>query len=200
MLKKFIAFMLILSIFTVQAHATAQEGLKAAFDELSYALEVEWDQKDKVFHEAQMKKFTSALRDLQSKGLTQSQLIEFAKSEVKNAQVAKDLETALNMIQINKMSTAEANQYIIDTMKKSYSTGASWNGEVFVYLAVGVLIVALAVAIASGSGSYSGGGYYGGSNCYYNDVYICDSYCYYDYWGYYTCYDDCYWTSQYTCY
>ena len=198
MLKKLMALMLVLSVFTVQAHATAQEGLKAAFDELNYALEVEWDQKDKAFHEEQMKKFTATLRDLQSKGLTQSQLVEFAKSEVKNAQVAKDLETALTMIQINKMSSSEANKYIIDTMKKSYSSGASWNGEVFVYLAVGILIVALAVAIANGSTS-SGGGYYGGSNCYYTDVYVCDTYCYDDYYGYF-CYDDCYWTSQYTCY
>jgi hypothetical protein len=195
--KKLIALMMVLSIFTVQANASTNAGLKAAFDELNYSLTVEWDQKDKDFHADQMKTFTSTIRDLQSKGLTNAQLVEFAKSEVKNAQVAKDLETALNMIQINKMSAAEANKYIIDTMKKSYSAGASWNGEVFIYLAVGVLIVALAVAIANGSTTVSNGG---GSNCYYDDVYVCDSYCYYDGWGYYTCYDDCYWTSQYYCY
>jgi len=197
MFKKLIALMLVLSIFTVQAHASTNDGLKAAFDELNYSLTVEWDQKDKDFHATQMKKFTAAIRELQSKGLTNAQLVDFAKSQVKNAQVAKDLETALNMIQINKMSAAEANKYIIDTMKKSYSAGASWNGEVFIYLAVGVLIVALAVAIA-GSSSSSGGGH-SSQNCYYDDVYVCDTYCYDDYYGY-TCYDDCYYTTQYTCY
>ena len=197
MFKKLIALMMVLSIFTVQANASTNAGLKAAFDELNYSLTVEWDQQDKEFHAEQMKTFTSTIRDLQSKGLTTAQLIDFAKSEVKNAQVAKDLETALNMIQINKMSASEANKYIIDTMKKSYSAGASWNGEVFIYLAVGVLIVALAVAIANGNTNVY---YGGGSNCYYDDVYICDSYCYYDYWGYYSCYDDCYYTNQYYCY
>ena len=198
MFKKLIALMMVLSIFTTQANASTTDGLKAAFDELNYALTVEWDQKDKEFHADQMKKFTSSIRDLQSKGLTNAQLVDFAKSQVKNAQVAKDLETALNMIQINKMSGAEANKYILDTMKKSYSAGASWNGEVFIYLAVGVLIVALAVALANGNVSSSGNGGYG-SSCYYDDVYVCDSYCYNDYYGY-TCYDDCYWTSQYICY
>ena len=194
MFKKLIALMMVLSIFTVQANAATNDGLKAAFDELNYALTVEWDQKDKVFHETQMKNFTASIRDLQAKGLTNAQLVEFAKSQVKNAQVAKDLETALNMIQINKMSGAEANKYILDTMKKSYSAGASWNGEVFIYLAVGVLIVALAVAIANGNVS-SGGG----SSCFYEDVYVCDTYCYDDWYGY-TCYDDCYYTTQYSCY
>lgn len=197
MFKKLITLMMVLSIFTTQANASTNDGLKAAFDDLNFALTVEWDQKDKAFHEGQMSKFTAALRDLQSKGLTNSQLIDFAKAEVKNAQVAKDLETALNMIQINKMSPSEANKYILDTMKKSYSAGASWNGEVFVYLAVGVLIVALAIAIASSSSVTISNN---NNNCYYQDVYVCDEYCYYDGWGFYTCYDDCYYTTQYSCY
>jgi len=192
--KKLIALMLVVSVFTVSAHASSQAGLKAAFDELNYALTVEWDQQDKDFQQEQMKKFSNTLRDLQAKGLTNSQLIDFVKSEVKNERAAKDLETAFNMISINKMTSAEANKYVLDTMKKAYSSGASWNGEVFVYLAVGLLIVAVAIAIANADTVVVGGG----GGCYYQDYYICDSYCYYDYWGYYTCYDDCYWS--YGCY
>jgi Skp family chaperone for outer membrane proteins len=193
--KKLITLMLVLSIFTVQAHASTNEGLKAAFNELNYALTTEWDQKDNAVYEAEMKKFSAVVRDLQAKGLTNAQLLDFAKSEIKDAKAAKDLETAMTMVQINKMSSSEASKYVLDTMKKSYSTGASWNGEVFVYLAVGVLIVALAVALASSNVTYSSG-----NSCYYQDVYVCDQYCYYDGWGYYTCYDDCYYTTQYTCY
>lgn len=190
MFKKLITMMLVVSVFTVNAHAVTNNGLKAAFDELNYALTVEWDQKDKAFYTEQMKNFTSTLRELQSKGLTNNQLVDFVKSEVKNEKVARDLETAFSMIQINKMSSEEASKYMVETMKKSYSAGASWNGDVIIYLAVGLLLVAAAVAVASGNGhaSYSGNGYY----C--NDYYVCDSYCYYDYYWGYTCYDDCYWT------
>lgn len=191
MFKKLIALMMVVSIFTVNAHAVSQNGLKAAFDELNYSLTVEWDQKDKDFYTAQMKKFSAQLRDLQGKGLTNAQLVEFVRAEVKNEKVAKDLETAFNMISINKMSSEEASKYMVETMKKSYSAGASWNGEVFIYLAIGLLIVAAAIALGgSSSGSSNGGGYY----C--SEVYVCDTSCYYDYYYGYTCYDDCY----YTCY
>ena len=186
MFKKLIALMMVVSIFTVSAHATTQNGLKAAFDELNYSLTVEWDQKDKDFYSKEMKKFTETLRGLQSKGLTNAQLVEFVKSEVKNEKVSRDLETAFNMIAINKMSSEEASKYMVETMKKSYSAGASWNGEVFIYLAVGLLIVAAAIALGgASSGSSNGGDYY----C--NEVYVCDTECYYDYYWGYTCNDYC---------
>jgi hypothetical protein len=182
--------MMVLSIFTTQANAASQNNLKAAFDELNYSLTVDWDQKDKEFYNEQMKSFSKVLRDLQSQGLTNSQLIDFVKAEVKNEKIAKDLETAFNMISINKMSSEEASSYMVETMKKSYSAGASWNGEVFLYLAVGLLIVAAAVAVGGSGGVRVGGGYY----C--TDYYVCDTNCYFDYYWGYTCYDDCY----YSCY
>lgn len=183
MFKKLIALMMVVSIFTVNAHAVSQNGLKAAFDEMNYSLTVEWDQKDKDFYATQMKKFSLSLRDLQAKGLTNAQLVEFVKTEVKDAKVARDLETAFNMISINKMTSEEASKYMVDTMKKSYSAGASWNGEVFVYLAVGLLIVAAAIALggASSGSSNGGGGYY----C--EEYYSCGpTYC-----DYYECWQDC---------
>lgn len=176
---------MVVALFTVQAHATTQNGLKAAFDEMNYALTVEWDQQDKSFYEAEVKKFTATVRELQKQGLTNQQMIDFAKSQVKDAKVAKDLETAFSMITINKMTSEEASQYMIDSMKRAYSSGASWGGEVLVYLAVGVLIVALAVGLSgSSSGSSSSGGDYPGY-CY-NDCYWITDWCY-DYYGSYPC-------------
>jgi hypothetical protein len=147
MLKKFIAMLVIFSVFIVHAQASTNEGLKAAYNELNYSLTVDWDQKDKEFHDEQMKKFTAAIRDLQSQGLTNSQLLDFAKSQVNNAQVVKDLEVAFNMIQINKMSGPEANKYILDIFKKSYSTGASWNGDVILSASFIVVVTVLLVVI-----------------------------------------------------
>lgn len=186
---------MVVAIFTVQAHASSQNGLKAAFDEMNYALTVEWDQKDQSFYESQLKKFTATVRELQKSGLTNAQMIDFAKSQVKDAKVAKDLETAFSMITINKMSSEEASKYMMESMKRSYANGASWNGDVLVYLAVGLLIVALAVGLASGNvSSGGGGGYY---TCY-DDCYYYDYQCGYDYWGWpvycegYTCDEVCY--------
>lgn len=184
MFKKMITLMMVVSIFTVNAYATSNAGLKAAFDELNFALTVEWDQKDQSFYSAQMKKFSGVVRELQAKGLTNAQLINFVKAEIKDEKISRDIQTALTMISIQKMSPAEAADYMSKTMKNAYAKGASWNGDAtLLLLGVGVLAIVIAVALA---GPVQGGGGYG---CY--DYYTCDTYC--DYWG---CYDDCY----YTCY
>jgi uncharacterized protein YoaH (UPF0181 family) len=190
--KKLITLMMVLSIFSTQANAASQNSLKAAFDELNYAMAVEWDQQDKDFYQAQMQKFSNEIRSLQAEGLTNEELIAFVKSEIKDAKTARDMETAFNMISINKMSSEEASKYMLDSMKRSYAVGASWNGEILIYVGVAVLIVAVAVILSNSSSgsSYSGGG--GGYYC--RDRYICDTQCYYDYYYGYTCYEDCYWT------
>lgn len=193
MFKKLFSAMMIVSIFTVQAHAATNNGLKAAFDEMTYSIE-QSDPSDKAAVEANAKQFTAVVRDLQKKGLTNAQMIDFAKSEIKDQKVAKDLETAMNMIKINKMDSEEASKYMLDTLKGSLSKGASWNGEVFIYIAVGLLIVALAVGLANGNVSSGNGGGYG--SCY-DDCYYYDYNCGYDYWGpiyceSYTCDTVCY--------
>ncbi len=187
MFKKLITLMMVLAITTTSAFAGSNAGLKSAFDELNYSLTVEWNQKDKAFYDAQMNKFKASVKALQSNGLTNAELIEFVKAEVKDAKVARDMETAFNMIQLQKMSSSEAANYMTETMKKSYSTGASWNGDAVLYIGLGVLIVV--VALAAAAGGYSGGSSNGGGYC--EEVYVCDTYCYNDYYWGYTCEDNC---------
>lgn len=178
MFKQIFAFLMVLSITFNQANAGSDEGLKAAFDELNFSLSVEWDQKDKEFYSQQMKVFSARLMELQNKGLTRNELVTFVKSEVKNQAVAKDLETAFNIVSINKMNSEDATKYMVETMKKSYSSGSAWNGEVVVYLAIGVLIIAATLALAARAAS---------SNSCANTVSECDYNgelnCYYDMWG-----------------
>lgn len=186
MFKQFISSMMVAAILTVNASAstTATEGLKEAFNELNYALTVEWNQTDKSFHEEQMQKFSSAIRDLQKQGLTKVQMVEFMKSEIQDEKVAKEVEETLNMIALTKMSTAEASKLMVSTMKHSFGQGASFNGEAVLHVAVGILLIGMAVAVASGNASvvvYN--------SC--RERFICDTWCE----GWY-CYENCY----YTCY
>jgi hypothetical protein len=192
MFKKLITLMMVFAITTTSAFANSNAGLKAAFDELNYSLTVEWNQKDKAFYDAQMKKFNATLKELQSKGLTNAELIEFVKSEVKDSKVAKDMETAFTMIQLQKMNASQAANYMTETMKRSYSVGASWNGDAALYIGLGVLLVVVALSLAAGGVSGTGNG--GGGYC--EEVFVCDTYCYNDYFWGYTCEDDCF----YSCY
>lgn len=194
MFKKLLSFAFILCFTTVSAFANSNKGLKAAFDELNYSLSVEWDQKDQDFYAKQMKKMMDTLGALRAQGLTNAQLVEFVKSEVKDERIARDLDTAYSMISINKMSSEEASQYMIDSMKRSYNTGASWSGNTLLFVGIGLLIVAAAVALSnSGSSSSTPSCTNYVTECGYGEYY-----CYYDAWGYrwcdlgYTCTDVCY--------
>lgn len=152
MLRKIFALIMVFSIFIVQAHASSQEGLKAAFDELTYSLTIEWDQKDQSFYQSKTKEFNEKVIALQEHGLTSDQLIEFAKSEIKDEKLALDLGQIMNAIQINKMSSSEANILIVETLKNSYSSGANWNGDTryWLKLAIGVLLITLVTLSVQG--------------------------------------------------
>jgi hypothetical protein len=188
MFKKFITVMMAVAIFTVSAHASTQSGLKAAFDELNYALTVEWDQKDQNFHKAQVKKFNESILELQSQGLTSAEFAQFIKSEVKNERIAKDLETALNMISLNRMSRDEASKYMMSVMEKAYANGASWNsrnGGALVGLGIILVLLGSLVLISDPNTSTSGrvcgyDYYYCGETCYgYPYSYCEENYCCY---------------------
>lgn len=179
MFKKLTAFAMIFCFLIVSAHATTNNGLKAAFDELNYALTVEWDQKDQEFYKSQMEKFNSTLNSLQKSGMSNQEMIDFTLSQLKDENMKKDLKTALMMVQINQMNQKEAQKYVTDVMNKSYSRGASWGGEIIVGAIVLVLIVAVAAIVAGKARVNEDQG------CY--EVWKCDNYCSGNF-----CYEDCY--------
>ena len=184
-MKKILAFIMLLSMFTVQADVAAQGGLKTIFDELNYSLTVEWDQKDQEFYQAQVTKFQAELKKLQEQGLTNEELIDFSLKNVKNQKFADDLKGLMGVVKANKLGQAEARKLVLDTVGKTYTSGASWTGDAGV-IAVVALLLALVIVAAVASPVVYSPGY--GPVCY--DEYVCFDY--YDSWGWYW-YTDCFW-------
>ena len=178
MFRKFFVFSMIIALFTTQANAATHNNLKAAFDDLNYALTVEWDQTDREFYQTQVDKFSGALEELQKQGLSQQELIQFALEQVKDESMKKDLQTALSLVVINKMSKGEAQRFVTDMMNKSYSRGASWNGGAVIGVVVFVILIAV-VAIIAGKARVNDN-----EGCY--EVWTCDDYCTGN-----VCYEDC---------
>lgn len=182
MFKRFFVTFLAFALLSVQAMAATNNSLKAAFDQLSYSLSVEWDQKDRAFYDAKMKEFTAKVAELQAQGLTNAQLADFALTQVKDQKLATELNTAFTMIQLNKMNQSDARKLVLDTVSKTYNRGASWSGDTM--LIGGVVVLALVVALALGGGVAVRGG---GAGCY--EDYVCVDY--YDSWGFFW-YSDCF--------
>lgn len=187
MFKQFFVGFLAFAFVSVQANAASNNSLKTAFDELNFALTVQGDSNNVTYRNEQMKKFSDKIEKIQkTEGVTDGQLVDFAVSQVKDAKVSKELQTAYSMIQVGSMPKTEARKLVLDTLSKSYSRGASWSADGLLLGGLVVLFIVVAIA-AAGSGSGSGASVGGGSVCY--DDYVCDDY--YDGWGYYW-YSDCY--------
>lgn len=192
MFKKLAATLMAVCLFNVQATLPVDQAkmLSQAFDNLNYSLSVDWDQQDRSFYDAQVKDFEKTIEGLQEAGMSNEDLINFAKAQLVDKKLEKDMDQLFAVVEANKLTKAEARAYILETLSKKYSTGASWIGGRNAFAANLVLILLIAaVIVAAGSGTSSGGTYYDdGYTCY--DDYVC--YDYYDSWGDYY-YTDCYW-------
>lgn len=181
-MKRLVSLVLLVALFSVQANAASSNSLKDVFKTFSTELS-RWNQKDKAKYAEITKNFQDDIAELQKSGLSNAELLNFAKSEVKDENVRKELETALTLIQVNMLSEKEARKLIINTLEKSTTEGANWSSSGTIVIA-SVLLVVVVAAVIAGGGTVSVGS--GGYGCY--DEYVC--YDYYDSWGYYW-YTDC---------
>lgn len=184
-MKRLFTLLLTMSLFTsLTAQAAGSAGLKQAFDEFNFALNVEWDQKNMEDYKVISKNFTDAVAKLQAEGLTNQEMVDFALAQVPSETTKKALEAKMLEIKINNMSKTEARTAMMEALKESNIKGANWSGAGAALLAsLGVILIVAAI-LGSSSTTY-GGGY--STTCY--DEYVC--YDYYDSWGYYM-YTDCY--------
>ncbi len=188
-IKKSLALFVLMLTFQSLASAPVNHlnELKSAFDSLNFSIQVEWDQKDKMFYNAKVNEFKKTVEALQEKGLTNEELIEFVKRSIKDDNIASDVDKLFETIKTSSMSKAEARKFIIDYVGKNYSQGASWMGSASAtILVVGLLIVLAVIATAGSTVYYDNPGPY--FDCY--EEYECFDYydSYYDYW-----YTDCDW-------
>lgn len=146
MFLKIIAFIVACSIFSASAMSNSNDGLKAAFDEFTYSVTVEWDQKDASFLEAKKLELMLTISGLEAEGMTRAELITFAKSQLKDARLIANLDSVLEAISLNKMTAEEAQNFMIRSIQNSQSQGAGWNG-VIILTPVGLLILVLLIAV-----------------------------------------------------
>lgn len=136
--------MLLLCLCTnVFAGTAGMNKLERHLDDYQYAMTVEWDQKDQKFKEAKTKEFNAALEKvIREEGVSQLEVMSLLEKKV----ISKD---ALNAIQLklallgNASSPEALAKSLEGATKEMYTQGASWNGEIVIPLAIGVIVVAI---------------------------------------------------------
>lgn len=124
MLRTILSFLMIFSVIVGQASAASQTGLKNAFDELSYSLNVEWDQEDMAFYNAQKDKFAA---EVKAQGISPEQLVEILNEEITDVQTRRDIVEAFHLVKTKNMTQEEAQEYILKVLSQTYVEGAHWN-------------------------------------------------------------------------
>lgn len=143
---KFLAFMMSFFILTAQADSGLHGSLKEAFDDLNYALTVEWDQKSPDFYQQQMNNFQGRIQELRKEGLSNEVLMDFLISNVKDKAAAADLKRFTEIASREKLSRAEMEGMLHDIMNRHYAHGSSWIGTVLI---VGGALIVVVVGVAA---------------------------------------------------
>lgn len=179
--------------FNVLASTGTVQELERVLDDYQYSLSVEWDQKDQKFYDVKTKEFFSKLEQLiKEEGLSQEQIMTLVNKKANNKALVEALKLKLSLMGKN-ISNEDLIKLINESTKDMYSRGASWNGQIIIPVAIGLLIAAVVgyalwwdanhVCVAwenqyvcntynncpSSAGGYYdpyNGGYYGGHYCY----------------------------------
>ncbi len=135
------------ALVTAQAQAVTHGGLKAAFDELDYTLNVAGAASREESRQAAADVFQDRIQALQEAGLTNGELISFTTSHIKNRALAAEASAAFASLQADRLTTAEARELVHGLVARSGAAGASWIGDAEPYFYLGFIIL-LTVAVA----------------------------------------------------
>ncbi len=127
----------------VMAGTAGALKLERSLDDYQFAMTVEWDQKDVKFKDAKTKEFYTALEKIiKEDGVTQLEIMGLMEKKLLNHQALEALRLKLALLG-NAASPEALAKSLEASSKDMYSQGASWNGEIVIPLAIGVIVVAV---------------------------------------------------------
>lgn len=147
-MKKIISLILLscLSLNTLASTGTVDQ-MATAFDNYQFAMTVDWDQRDKIFFEAETEKFRQSMNSLISEGLTTDEVLSFAEKKMGNKMELAKLQSVLSGA-IGTKNPRDVIKHLMENSTEFYKTGASWDGSFFqsetflIIVGVGIIILA----------------------------------------------------------
>jgi hypothetical protein len=142
MFKKFFGLYLCFNLGLAQASQHSE--LKDAYDELHYALTVEWDQRDSEFYQQQLTAFGQKLDALGPVAFPA--VASIIQEQIKDHHLSNSLLAALEAGL--RQQSPDAIRYLLHTaLSKTYSSGASWNDQALLTTNLALLNLMLLVVI-----------------------------------------------------
>lgn len=140
--------------FQTSASTIGSKSLANAIDDFSYALTVEWDQKNQDQYRDIINNFQESVSEiLRKENLSTKELMATLKEKMPDNKIAQELELKLSMVpDAEKVPLLQ--KMIVEQNNSFYKKGASWNGEavIGVGVLVGVLALLTVLALVSAGG------------------------------------------------
>jgi hypothetical protein len=125
---RIISLLLLSALISVQTHAATGTGLKQAFDEFRYSVNVEWDQQDLTYYETARERLETRIGEAMANGATTEQVIEVAIAQIPDAKLAAEMRQSAQLLQAGKLSASDARELLMKSLEAQGSRGASWTG------------------------------------------------------------------------
>ena len=137
--KKISIMLSIFSVLTVQAYVPTPQlqKLEKAYSDLSFSLEVEWDQQDEEFFKAQVNKFEQTVVEAMNKGVTKEELIIFLQQNIRNQNIAHNVRDVFTTLDAKQMNEDEILNFVDEYVSENTNArGANWIGGSVVSTAI----------------------------------------------------------------
>lgn len=145
---KFLSWLLILCFTTQAAFAgTVREDLTSALNNYEYSMVVEWDQKDKEKAEAFSKQFIAEVQKLIDRGLKKEELLSVVESRVTSPERLATIKMKAALLKDSVTDAQGVANLLQSELTELGQRGASWNGEVQMYVLAIVPLILLGALI-----------------------------------------------------
>lgn len=118
---------------------TIQE-LETALDNYTYAVTVEWDQKDQDFYQTESKIFEAEIKRLMDAGLSVDDMLKVAEKKLGNKELIQALKHEISL-------GTDLDTILKNYQNHFYSRGASWDSDDWAILGQVAMVVTFVVLV-----------------------------------------------------
>ncbi len=130
-------------LFSFNVLAESLVEIERGLDEYHYAITVEWDQTDKKFYDEQTQLFFKVIEAALSEGVTKADILSMIEKKTKDPARFEALKLKMNLLSPQAATTSELAELLKTSSPDFYQRGASWDGEAWSYVGLGVVFAAL---------------------------------------------------------
>lgn len=141
-MKKILTLLIATTLtFNTFAATGTNAELARALENYSYALEVEWDQKDQKVLDETTEKFLEEMKVLMHKGLKKEEVLALAEAKMGDKKALEAIKLKFSLL--GDLNEQDLTSVLKETSKDFQKQGASWNGDVAIMWGVAILFVGL---------------------------------------------------------